>query len=75
MLNEYFEATSKITDQYGGVVPHCHGDLMLIIFNAALLIKIMCRTLLIQLLNCVDYGKLSYFPRRKLTNSVWCEYW
>ena len=34
MLNEYFEATSKITDQYGGVVTHFQGDLMLITFNA-----------------------------------------
>lgn len=34
MLNEYFEATSKIIDQYGGVVTQFQGDLMLITFNA-----------------------------------------
>ena len=34
MLNEYFEATSKITDQYGGVVTHFQRDMMQITFNA-----------------------------------------
>ncbi len=34
MLNEYFEATSKIIDAYGGVITQFQGDLMLITFNA-----------------------------------------
>lgn len=34
MLNEYFEATSKIIDQHGGVITQFQGDLMLITFNA-----------------------------------------
>jgi adenylate cyclase len=33
-LNEYFEATSKIIDTYGGVITQFQGDLMLITFNA-----------------------------------------
>jgi adenylate cyclase len=33
-LNEYFEATSKIIDKYGGVITQFQGDLMLITFNA-----------------------------------------
>ncbi len=33
-LNEYFEATSKIIDRYGGVITQFQGDLMLITFNA-----------------------------------------
>ena len=34
MLNEYFEATCKIIDRYGGVITQFQGDLMLITFNA-----------------------------------------
>lgn len=34
MLNEYFEATSKIIDQFGGVITQFQGDAMLITFNA-----------------------------------------
>jgi len=34
MLNDYFEATSKIIDEYGGVILQFQGDLMLITFNA-----------------------------------------
>jgi len=34
MLNEYFEATSRIIDRYGGVITQFQGDLMLITFNA-----------------------------------------
>lgn len=33
-LNDYFEATSKIIDTYGGVITQFQGDLMLITFNA-----------------------------------------
>ncbi len=34
MLNQYFEATSKIIDQFGGVITQFQGDAMLITFNA-----------------------------------------
>lgn len=34
MLNEYFEATSKIIEANGGVITQFQGDLMLITFNA-----------------------------------------
>lgn len=33
-LNEYFEATSEIIDEYGGVITQFQGDAMLITFNA-----------------------------------------
>jgi adenylate cyclase len=34
LLNQYFEATSKIIEKYGGVITQFQGDAMLITFNA-----------------------------------------